>query len=499
MMDKKQYQPRQASIQEIHGKMPPQAIELEEAVLGACMLERDAVHVALGVLTSEMFYKEENKKVFQAIVDLFHRGNPVDQLTVSEQLRKDGNMELVGGAYYVSELTNRVASGANVEYHSRIVHQKFIGRELIRICTNVTRDAFDDTTDTFELLENATKDFLKLDNVQGGGNLEPHHRVTLALAQIEKAMQNKSVTGVPSGSREIDLLTGGWQNQDLITVGARPGAGKTAWIIWLARNAASVIETNELNDEFHPFPTVVFSLEMSKTQIAIRELGMDNSIKYSKLRTGKINDDEFQRIVFGTEKIQDCPVYYDDDSFLTPTLLRSKLLKLKSEKNVRFCIIDYLNLMKYDGSSKVSRYDQISDIVRDTKRIAKELDIPIVLLCQLNREVEKESKDKRPRLHHLRDAGTIEEASDIVMLLYRPGYYMDKIPDFPRMDANGEPEDNAFYIDFAKHKQGATGDVKLYTEIEKNIFRDWNVQPSQSSKKLVDFTQASVIEEPPPF
>lgn len=464
------------------GKIPPQARDIEEAVLGACLLERDAVYAALGILLPEMFYVDAHGKVFDVIKDLFNRGNPVDQLTVVEALRKSGSIDSVGGAYAVMELTNRVASGANVEYHSRIIHQKFIARELIRISAELTRDAFDDTADIFELLERATREFLKLDNVSGGGNLEPHHRVSLALAQIEKAMQNKNVTGVPTGSNAIDSLTGGWQRQDLITIGARPGAGKTAFVIWLARNAAEFCETIE-GETVRPFPVAFFSLEMSKTQVAMRELGMDNSVKYSKLRTGKISEDEFQQVVFGTSRIEDCPVYVDDDSILTPMLLRSKLLKMKNEKGVQLAIIDYLNLMKFDGDKRTTRYDQVSEIIREVKRIAKELDIPIILLCQLNRDVEKDSKtDKRPRLHHLRDAGTIEEASDIVMLLYRPAYYMENIPDFPKHNALGEPEDNAFYIDFAKHKQGATGEVRLYTEIEKNIFRDWGYVPPKISQ-----------------
>lgn len=488
------------------GKIPPQARDIEEAVLGACMLERDAVHLALGILSPEMFYLEVHKDVFEVVKDLFNRGNPVDQLTVMDALRKNGKLESVGGAYYISELTNRVASGANVEYHSRIIHQKFIARELIRISAEVTRDAFEETTDVFELLENATRDFLRLDNVTGGGNLEPHHRVSLALAQIEKAMQNKFITGAPTGSDLLNSLTGGWQKQDLIIIGARPGVGKTGFIIWLARNAAEYMEKNLDGEDYHPYPTVLFSLEMSKTQIGLRELGMDNNVKYSKLRTGKISEDEFQQIVFGTSRIEDCPVYVDDDSRLTPTLLRSKLLKMQNEKKIGLAIIDYLNLMKVDGGKKMSRYEELSEVTREVKAVAKELNIPIIMLCQLNRSVETESKtDKRPQLHHLRDTGTVEEAADTVMLLYRPAYYMDKIPDFPKFNADNEPEDNAFYVNFAKHKQGATGEVRLFTEIEKNIFRDWGYippAPQQAKTPIRDITEPQKEEEfekPLPF
>jgi len=466
----------------IDGKLPPQAVDLEQAVLGACLLEKDAVYAALGILMPDMFYIDKHQKIFEVIRELFNHSNPVDQLTVCDALRKRGWMEIVGGAYEISELTNRVASGANVEFHARIIYEKYIAREMIRISAEVIKKSFDEVSDVFDILTQSTRQFLNLDRVSGTGNIEPHHRVSLALAQIEKAMQNKSVTGVPSGSSTMDALTGGWQKQDLITVSGRPGSGKSGFIIWIARNAG-----------MNNFPTVMFSLEMDKTQIAMRELGMDNQLKYSKLRTGRITDDEFQQVVFGTSRIEDCPVYMDDDPILSPMILRSKLLKLKNEKNVQMAIIDYLNLMKYDGNPKVSRYDQISEIVRDVKRIAKELDMPIIMLCQLNRELEKESKtDKRPRLHHMRDAGTIEEASDVVMLLYRPAYYMDKIPEFPRHNADGEPEDNAFYVDFAKHKQGATGEVKLYTEIEKNIFRDWHISPHQNqstSPQVRSFTE----------
>jgi len=439
----------------LFGRIPPQAREFEELVLGAIMLERDGIYKVAEMISPEMFYVEAHQKIYKAIQNLFGRYAPIDIITVTEELRNLGELDKVGGAYFVTGLTTRIASSANIEYHCSIIVQKFKQRELIRVCSQIVKNAFDDTTDVFELIDFAASETLKLHNVSGTKNTEPHFRVIKAIRQIESAMNSKEITGVPSGLIEVDKLTGGWQNEDLILVAGRPGAGKSAVALQYARAAA-----------MRGFPVWMFSLEMSDAQIGLRELAMESGMKYSKMRTGRITDDEFTEVVKATDNICNYPFFLDSDSRLNIVQLRAKLTKAIHEKGIRLAIIDYLNLMETDSVNR-NKYEKVTELVKELKRTAKHLGIPIILLAQLNREVEKEV-DKRPRLHHLRDTGALEEYSDIVQLLYRPAYY-----NLHAVDEDGGSDTNTLYIDFGKHKQGATGIVKLYCEIEKNIIKDW--------------------------
>lgn len=439
------------------GFLPPQAIELEEVILGACMLDEDALISTMGILTPDMLYKPVNVEIFKAICRLSAQNKPVDILTVTEQLKTSETLEEVGGSYYVSGLTDRVGSSANIEYHCRIVQQKYFSRKLIEISYNSVKEAYKDSGDILELMDDTAKKIISLLQVEGTPNVEPANRITKAIAQIERAMQTGNhITGIKSGINDIDKITGGWQNQDLIVIAARPGAGKSALALEFARSAV-------LNN----VPTWYFSLEMSDTQLAMRELGREARVRYSKLRKGEIDRLDFNGIMGFVDELSNRPLYVDSSSRLSISILRTKLLKAIHEKGIKFAIIDYLNLMESEIRS-TNTVDKISEICKELKRLAKQLDIPIILLAQLNRDVEKET-DKRPKLHHLKGSGAIEEYSDMVMFLYRPAYY-HKDPNVPCM------EPNTLYIEIAKHKQGAVGDVKTYCEIEKNIITDWTEQ-----------------------
>ena len=465
----------------LFGKVPPQAKDLEESVLGAMMIEKVGLLKVFGILTAEMFYFDAHKKIFKACQDLFQKSSPVDILTVTSNLRSNGELENVGGAYFVAELTSSVASAANIEFHAYVVYEKYIQREIIKLSSQAVKSAFEDTVDCFELLKDMTRELLNLQNVKSQKNTDPSYRANKAIQQIELAMNGKELMGVPAGLSAIDTLTGGWQNQDLIVIGARPGAGKSALAITLAKNA-----------DVAGFPTWIFSLEMSDTQIAMREIGMASNIKYSRLRTGKISDSEFTDVVAKLDEVANSKIYVDSESRLNTSVLIAKLSKAIMEKDIKLAIVDYLNLMDSETKSS-NRYEKITNIVCDLKRAAKQLDIPIILLAQLNRDVEKQT-DKRPQLHHLKDSGAIEEYSDIIMLLYRPAYY-----DENAVDAEGNSEKDVLYIDIAKHKQGATGDVKLYCEIDKNIIKDINT-PFQSFKpkgEFIDITQPKITEDVP--
>lgn len=464
----------------LFGRVPPQARDLEEVVLGAMMLEKEALYKTFGILKAEMFYVDAHQKIFTACSDLFQRSNPIDLLTVTDELRRKGQLEEVGGAYFVTELTSRIASAANIDYHAHIIYQKYIAREMIRICSLTIKDSFEDTIDVFDALKDVTKSMLNLQNVGSQKNTEPAYRINKAITQIEMAMNGKVLMGVPSGLRAIDELTGGWQKQDLITIASRPGAGKSALAIAIMDGASMA-----------DIPVWMFSLEMSDTQIAMRQIAKETNIKYSRLRTGKISNEEFGEVVRNVDSLANSNIYIDSESRLNSSILIAKLSKAVMEKGIKLAIVDYLNLMESELKS-TSKQEKISQIVADLKRAAKQLDIPIILLCQLNREVEKTS-DKRPELHHLKESGAIEEYSDIVMLLYRPAYYNEN-----PVNAAGESEANILYVDIAKHKQGATGDVRLHCEIDKNIIRDIEAPfvPLKSRGEVKDFVESEKDDNP---
>jgi replicative DNA helicase len=428
------------------GKIPPQATDLEEAVLGALMLEREAVNEVIDILKPESFYKESHQKIFSAIHDLFQRSEPIDILTVTSELRKSGDLEIVGGAYYISFLTNRVASSANIQFHSRIISQKHILRELIRISSETIKEAYEESTDVFDLLDKAERDLFTV----AQGNIRKEYDtmsdvIKQAIENIEAAKKNvDGVSGVPSGFHALDRVTSGWQKSDMIIVAARPGMGKTAFVVSMARNIA--VDFN--------LPVAIFSLEMSSIQLVNRLISSETGIKGEKIRKGNLEDHEFTQLHTRIKKLSTAPIYVDDTPSLSVFELRAKARRLKSKHDIQLIIVDYLQLMTA-GSDKGNREQEISTISRSIKTIAKELNIPIIALSQLSRAVETRGGDKKPMLSDLRESGAIEQDADIVSFIYRPEYY----------DLDQDEEGNSLLgigqVIIAKHRNGALDTVSL--------------------------------------
>jgi replicative DNA helicase len=430
------------------GKLPPQALDIEEAVLGALMIDKDAINEAIDILRPEAFYKESHQKIFSAILELFQKSDPIDILTVTSLLRKRSELEIVGGPYYISQLTNRVASAANIQYHSRIIAQKYIQRELIKSSAEIIKMAYDETTDVFDLLDKAENSLFQI----AQGNLKKSYEsmsdlIKQAIEELETKSKDSDdgVSGVPTGLRNLDKITSGWQRSDMIVVAARPSMGKTAFVLSIARNAA--VDFNK--------PTAVFSLEMSSIQLVNRLIVAETGIASERLRQGNLKEHEFQQLHARIGKLADAPLFIDDTPALSIFDLRAKCRRLKSQHKIELIIIDYLQLMTAGGEGKGNREQEISTISRSIKSIAKELDVPIIALSQLSRTVESRGGDKKPVLSDLRESGAIEQDADMVCFIYRPEYYgFDQTED-------GLPTENIGYILINKHRNGALGEVRL--------------------------------------
>ena len=431
------------------GKVQPQAPKLEEAVLGAIMLDKDALPIVLDILRPESFYKEAHQLIFKAMMGLFEKTQPVDLLTVDEQLKKNGDIDKVGGPYYLVELTNRVASAANIEYHARIIAQKHIQRELISVSTKVIRDAFEDTTDVFTLLDQAEQGLFQITQHNLSKGVESMGTLaSRTLKQLEElAEKEEGLTGVPTGFTDLDRLTSGWQQSDLIIVAARPGMGKTAFTLALARNAA--VDFNK--------GVAIFSLEMSNVQLVQRLISMEAEISGSKLRSGKLEDYEWQQLQSVIEKMSEVPIYIDDTPGINVFELRAKCRRLKMQHDIQLVIIDYLQLMSGGGETNKNgnREQEISSISRALKGLAKELSVPVIALSQLSRAVETRGGSKRPQLSDLRESGAIEQDADIVSFIYRPEYYQIL------EDEEGQSLKGVSEIIVAKHRNGALDTIKL--------------------------------------
>ncbi len=430
------------------GKLPPQAPELEQAVLGALMLERNAVNEAIDILQPESFYVEPHRRIFDAILGLFRNDQPIDILTVTEELKKRGELDLVGGPFYISQLTNKVASSANVEYHARIISQKHILRELIRISSETTRDAYDDSADVFDLLDKTEQDLYAITSGNLKRNYEPmSDLIQDAIANIENAKSKTGgVSGVPTGFVQLDKLTAGWQRSDMVIVAARPAMGKTAFVLSMARNIA--IE--------HKKAVAVFSLEMSSTQLVTRLIASEAGISSEKLRKGDLTDNEFTILHQHIARLTNAPIFIDDTPALNIFELRAKCPPLEEPAQRGS---DHHRLPPADDRGRRynrggNREQEISGISRSIKSIAKELDIPIIALSQLSRAVETRGGDKRPMLSDLRESGAIEQDADIVCFLYRPEYY--KIYEDEHGSTLGIGE-----VIIAKHRNGALDTVRL--------------------------------------
>ncbi|MCB0482253.1 MAG: replicative DNA helicase [Flavobacteriales bacterium] len=428
------------------GKIPPQAIDLEEAVLGAMMLEKEAVNDVIDILKPESFYKETHKMIYEAIMFLFHSSQPIDILTVTQQLKAVGKLDIVGGAYYISQLTNRVASSANVEYHARIISQKFILRELIRISGETIKDAYDETSDVFGLLNRAEQDLFGIAQGHLKGSSESMNKlIKNAIDHIQDVANKPSgISGVETGFRDLDRLTSGFQPSDMIVLAARPGMGKTAFVLSLARNTAVEFKKG----------VAIFSLEMSALQLVNRLIASETELSQEKLKKGKLEPHEWEQLHSKIDRLSDAPIFIDDTAALSVFELRAKCRRLKSQFDIQMVIIDYLQLMT-TGSSEGNREQEISMISRSIKSIAKELGVPIIALSQLSRAVETRGGEKRPMLSDLRESGAIEQDADMVMFIYRPAYY--GITE----DEDGMPTDDLGELIVAKHRNGSLDTVKM--------------------------------------
>ena len=432
----------------IDGKLPPQAIELEEAVLGALMLDNEALSDTIDILKPEYFYKMEHQKIFDAIIILFNESKPVDILTIIEQLKKSGELESIGGAFYITQLTNNVASSANTEYHARIIVEKFIQRSLIQISSNIIKDSFDETIDVFDLLSNAEQELFSVTE----GSLRKSYSkmselISSAINNIEE-LKNKEdgLSGVPSGFSRLDRVTSGWQKSDLVIIASRPGMGKTALALTMCRNIA-------IN---HKIPIGIFSLEMSTDQLVNRLISSESEIPSNKLRKGNLEEYEFVQLHEKIKDLAEAPIYIDDTPGLSVFELRAKARRLVKNHGVKIIIVDYLQLMTAGGNKIGNREQEISTISRSLKGIAKELKIPVIALSQVNRGVEsRTSTSKRPILADLRESGAIEQDADIVTFIYRPEYY--KIYEWENSDdSRGQAE-----IIIAKHRNGSLDNIRL--------------------------------------
>ena len=440
------------------GKIPPQATELEEAVLGAVMLEKDAILQVIDIVKPESFYKDEHQKIFQAIIDLTSANKAIDLLTVTEELRKKKQLDEVGGPVYITQLTSRVASAAHVEYHARIVAQKFIQRELIRVSSEIQSRAFDESTDVDDLLDFSEGELF---NIAQGNIKKESQKVNVlikeAIFQIEEASKRAdSLIGIPSGFTKLDRLTNGWQNSDLIIVAARPSMGKTAFVLTMARNMA--VEHNKA--------VALFSLEMASLQLVNRLIVAETELPSSRIRNGKLADFEWEQLDYRIKKLVDAPIYIDDTPAISVFELRAKARRLKRQHNVEILIIDYLQLMTGTPDTRGNREQEVSTISRALKGIAKELNIPVIALSQLNRSVEIRSGTKRPQLSDLRESGAIEQDADMVIFIHRP----EKYGLFE--DENGNSLRGIAEIILAKHRNGPIGDVLLEFKDEFAKFRE---------------------------
>ena len=426
------------------GRVMPQALDLEEVVLGAAMLDKDAFSIIVEKLKPQSFYLQAHQEIYEVMRELYANSKPIDILTVHEELKKNGKLEEIGGVNYLMDLTNKVGSAANIEYHAHIVLQKFIQRELIHVSTLTINDAYADRKDVLEMLDSAEQALFDITDKNLNTGFQKIGAVAAEVqAHIEKLKDNTDgLTGVTTGFKNLDKITNGWQNSDLIIIAARPGMGKTAFTLSLGANAAN-----------NGTGVAIFSLEMANTQLVQRLIAMESMIPASTLREGSLKDDQWPVLVSSVEKISQLPVFIDDTPAINIFELRAKCRRLKQNHNIGLVIIDYLQLMSAGDSKRGNREQEISSISRALKGMAKELNLPVIALSQLSRAVETRGGDKRPQLSDLRESGAIEQDADIVTFIYRPDYY--------EQSEDMEVPDNMAEIIISKHRNGSLGTVNL--------------------------------------
>mgnify|MGYP001012922882 CR=1 FL=1 len=421
-------------------KLPPYNAEAEQAVLGSMMLDKEAVYIALEILQAEDFYKDANQIMFTTMVNLEAQGEPIDMITLTEELHRQNNMEKIGGVGYIAEVANLVPTAANVRHYAEIVVEKAILRKMIRVSTNIVNRCYEECEDTHDLLDQAEKMILEIAEDRSFSGLIPLKQVLGAtLEKIEALAGNKNnLTGVPSFFIDLDNMTSGWQPSDLIILAARPAMGKTSFGLNIAQNAALKGKV----------PVAIFSLEMSKEQLVQRLMSSEAMIDQHKLRTGRLLDEEWIRLTRAAQPLSTAEIYIDDTPAISVLELRAKARRLKAEKGLGLIVVDYLQLMQV-GRRQENRQQEISEISRSLKALARELNVPVIALSQLSRAVEQ-TQDKRPALSHLRESGALEQDADLVMFIFRDDYY------------NLESEKPGIAeIIIAKHRNRPTGSVEL--------------------------------------
>lgn len=446
-----------------YGKIPPQAIEVEEAVLGALMLEREAFIGVADVLIEESFYKEEHRTIFKVIKELSMQDKPVDLLIITQELKNRGLLEQVGGPVYVTQLTSKVASAAHLEFHARIIAQKYIQRELIRACSEIQSNAFDETKDVDELINQAESAIFKISEGNIKKETQPIKPILKEAVNLiqEASKRDDGLSGVPSGFSAVDRVTSGWQKTDLVIIAARPAMGKTAFILSMTRNMAVRFKV----------PVAVFSLEMSSIQLVNRLISSESELGSEKIKKGTLVGDDWSRLNSAIQVLDEAPIFIDDTPALSIFEFRAKCRRLKMQNNIGMVLVDYLQLMTAGTDTRGSREQEVSMISRSLKAIAKELDVPVIALSQLNRSVE--SRDgKRPQLSDLRESGAIEQDADMVIFIHRPEYYG------LTEDEEGNSLRGVAEIIIAKHRNGAVEDVKLAFRKELARFSDIEHYPT---------------------
>lgn len=476
------------TILESEGRIPPQAVEVEESVLGAMLIEHEAATIALQLLKSDDFYKPAHRHIFNTIHDLYERDNPLDLLTVENELRDNNLLDVVGGPGFLADLTRSVSSSANVEYHAQIISEKSIKRNLILNCNEIIKNAYDTTSDAFDVLDSAEQSIFELSNTKTRSSSKAIGDILKDTLSYLEDMRGKpsGITGVPTGT-DVDKFTSGWQPGDLVIIAARPSMGKTAFMLTCARNAA-----------LHPDPSLqtnvaIFSLEMSNQALVQRLITMEARVDATAARSGRLKDEEFTRLIDAASRLFTAKIYVDDTPSISLMELRTKCRRLKSEHNIGMIIVDYLQLMTANNKDAGNREQEIATISRGLKALAKELSVPVIALAQLSRAVETRGGDKRPLLSDLRESGSIEQDADVVCFLYRPEYYGITTT------AEGHATTGLAEVIIGKQRNGAVGSVQLY--FVKNYARFENLNRPDASAfpgEALPAADESAALPPPP-
>lgn len=464
-MAKKQTSKTNISLENLHeGRIPPQAIDIEAQVLGAALIEKEAVPKIIEILNADMFYKSAHQKIFAAISTLFERNEPIDLVTLSEELKRRGHLDDIGGPVYLTDLTMKVSSAANVEYHAHIVLEKALLRNLIATSTEIAARAYNDNEDVIDLLDQAETRIFQISEYRIKRSATPIKKAVNSTLTLLERIHGKyhGITGVPTGFIDLDNLTGGFQNSDLIIVAGRPSQGKTAFALSIARNAAL--------HPVKPTPVAIFSIEMSEQQLVTRMIASEAKVNAHQLRTGRLSEDKWQKLTLTVGRLSDAQIFIDDSPSLSILELRAKARRLKAEHDIGLIIVDYLQLI-HPPKSLDSREREISLISRSLKALAKEINIPVIALSQLNRALEtRRDEYKRPVLADLRESGAIEQDADVVIFVHRPETY--KISEIEDSRGQKISTERLAEIIVGKQRNGPIGTVYLTFQNEYASFEN---------------------------